>query len=159
MIMRLMEFTAQFPTNNTAGIFSGITDCKKSPLLVMAEMLNVSKPKKHRPVYRCKSFKMSVMDDLTAKTINRIVRNNLSPDSMVRTDNFWECSNHHLEDAFLLNYLDEFTYKLNRQHFGENLFDRLFVTCLSFNWQRGYLITGLPLKFSEMVVIFEKHAY
>lgn len=147
---------------------------KKTPVLVMAATEKVRDPMKHRPVYRCKYFKMKVMDDLTSKTINKIVSQALTPDSKVRTDNYrgytrldkvvrkhtatitppkeaskefpWvhiTISNakrnllnsyHHVSDVFLQNYLDEFTYKLNRRYFGDKLFDRLLVACLSFNW-------------------------
>lgn len=41
---------------------------------------------------------------------------------------------HHVDDVFLQNYLDEFSYKLNRRYFGEKLFDRLLVASLSFSW-------------------------
>ena len=41
---------------------------------------------------------------------------------------------HHVDDIFLQNYLDEFTYKLNRRFFGEKIFDRLIIACSSFSW-------------------------
>ena len=41
---------------------------------------------------------------------------------------------HHVDDIFLQNYLDEFTYKLNRRYFGEKIFDRLIIACSSFSW-------------------------
>lgn len=41
---------------------------------------------------------------------------------------------HHVDDIFLQNYLDEFTYKLNRSYFGEKIFDRLIIACSQFSW-------------------------
>ena len=43
-------------------------------------------------------------------------------------------SYHHIDDIYLQNYLDEFTYRLNRRYFGENLFGRLLIACVSFSW-------------------------
>jgi len=142
---------------------------KQTPVLVMAETEKVKDPKKKRPASRCKYFKMKVMQDQTANTINGIVRTSVSPDSNVKTDKYssyrrlnevvkkhtakitppdkagkelpWvhiTISNakrnllnsyHHVDDIFLQNYLDEFTYKLNRRYFGEKLFERLLIAC------------------------------
>ena len=41
---------------------------------------------------------------------------------------------HHIDDTYLQNYLDEFTYRLNRRYFGEKLFERLLIACISFCW-------------------------
>jgi len=41
---------------------------------------------------------------------------------------------HHVDDTYLQNYLDEFTYRLNRRYFGEKLFGRLLIACISFCW-------------------------
>ena len=41
---------------------------------------------------------------------------------------------HHVDDKYLQNYLNEYTYKLNRRYFGEKLFERLLIACISFNW-------------------------
>ena len=41
---------------------------------------------------------------------------------------------HHIDDSYLQNYLDEFTYKLNRRYMGEKLFERLIIACVSFAW-------------------------
>ena len=41
---------------------------------------------------------------------------------------------HHVDDSYLQNYLDEFTYKLNRRYFGDKLFERLLIACVAFSW-------------------------
>lgn len=46
---------------------------------------------------------------------------------------------HHVEDTYMQNYLNEFCYKFNRRHFGENLFYRLFNITISEAW---YLSTS-----------------
>jgi len=39
---------------------------------------------------------------------------------------------HHVDDTYLQNYLDEFTYRLNRRYTGDKLFGRLLIACTSF---------------------------
>jgi transposase-like protein len=39
---------------------------------------------------------------------------------------------HHVDDTNLQNYLDEFTYRLNRRYTGDKLFGRLLIACISF---------------------------
>lgn len=39
---------------------------------------------------------------------------------------------HDIKPEFLQNYLDEFCYKFNRRYFGEALFGRLLVACVSY---------------------------
>lgn len=41
---------------------------------------------------------------------------------------------HHVDSAYLQNYLDEFTYKLNRRFFGDKIFERLLIACTVFSW-------------------------
>ena len=41
---------------------------------------------------------------------------------------------HHVDDSYLQNYLDEFTYKLNRRYFSDKLFERLLMACVAFSW-------------------------
>jgi len=43
---------------------------------------------------------------------------------------------HHncLNEKFVQNYLDEFCYKFNRRHFGENLSERLMIAALETTW-------------------------
>lgn len=38
---------------------------------------------------------------------------------------------HDIKPEFLQNYLDEFCYKFNRRYFGEALFNRLLIACVS----------------------------
>lgn len=42
---------------------------------------------------------------------------------------------HKIKATYLQNYLDEFTYKLNRRYFGDRLFDRLLIAAASVHWQ------------------------
>lgn len=146
----------------------------RTPVLVMAETKTSKTRKKGRPAYSCKYFKMSVMADQSAETINDIAKESLDSSARVKTDNArgfsklnqvvrthkaktvkpkhagkelpWvhiAISNakrnllntyHHIDDSYLQNYLDEFTYKLNRRYLGEKLFERLIIACVSFAW-------------------------
>jgi len=38
---------------------------------------------------------------------------------------------HMVSKKYIQNYLDEFCYKVNRRYFGEKLFDRLLIACVS----------------------------
>ena len=39
---------------------------------------------------------------------------------------------HHMASKkYIQNYLDEFCYKVNRRYYGEELFDRLLIACVS----------------------------
>ena len=38
---------------------------------------------------------------------------------------------HHMSPLYLQSYLNEFCYKFNRRYFGEKLFDRLLMACVS----------------------------
>jgi len=39
---------------------------------------------------------------------------------------------HHVDDTYVENYLRAFTYRLNRRYFGDKLFGRLLIACISF---------------------------
>jgi len=39
---------------------------------------------------------------------------------------------HDIEPKYLQNYLNEFCYKFNRRNFGDKLFDRLLIACISY---------------------------
>jgi hypothetical protein len=39
---------------------------------------------------------------------------------------------HDIEPQYLQSYLNEFCYKYNRRYFGEKLFDRLLIACVSY---------------------------
>ena len=39
---------------------------------------------------------------------------------------------HHMSPEYLQSYLNEFCYKFNRRYFGENLFDRLLIACVTY---------------------------
>ncbi|MFV0419891.1 MAG: IS1595 family transposase, partial [Dysgonomonas sp.] len=45
---------------------------------------------------------------------------------------------HDIKPEFLPNYLDEFCYKFNRRYFGEALFGRLLVACVSYKNEFRY---------------------
>jgi len=45
---------------------------------------------------------------------------------------------HDIKSEFLQNYLDEFCYKFNRRYFGEALFNRLLVACVSYKNEFRY---------------------
>jgi len=42
---------------------------------------------------------------------------------------------HDIKPKYLQNYLNEFCYKFNRRYFGEDLFDRLLIACVSYKNQ------------------------
>lgn len=46
---------------------------------------------------------------------------------------------HNIKPKFLQNYLDEFCYKFNRRYFGEALFNRLLVACVSYKNEFRYV--------------------
>ncbi len=39
---------------------------------------------------------------------------------------------HDIEPQYLQNYLNEFCYKFNRRNFGDKLFDRLLIACITY---------------------------
>ncbi|GHV15598.1 hypothetical protein FACS1894169_07500 [Bacteroidia bacterium] len=45
---------------------------------------------------------------------------------------------HDIKPEFLQNYLDEFCYKFNRRYFGEALFGRLLIACVSYKNEFRY---------------------
>lgn len=45
---------------------------------------------------------------------------------------------HDIKPEFLQNYLDEFCYKFNRRYYGEALFNRLLVACVSYKNEFRY---------------------
>jgi transposase-like protein len=42
---------------------------------------------------------------------------------------------HMVSKEYIQGYLDEFCYKVNRRYFGEKLFDRLLVACVTINYK------------------------
>lgn len=44
-------------------------------------------------------------------------------------------SHHMVSMKYIQDYLDEFSYKVNRRYFGEKLFDRLMIACISINYK------------------------
>lgn len=47
-------------------------------------------------------------------------------------------SYHNIKPEFLQNYLDEFCYKFNRRYYGEALFSRLLVACVTYKNEFRY---------------------
>ncbi|SCQ21138.1 ISXO2-like transposase domain protein [Tannerella forsythia] len=45
---------------------------------------------------------------------------------------------HDIKPEFLQNYLDEFCYKFNRRYWGEALFGRLLVACVTYKNEFRY---------------------
>lgn len=45
---------------------------------------------------------------------------------------------HNIKPEFLQNYLDEFCYKFNRRYYGEALFGRLLIACVSYKNEFRY---------------------
>lgn len=41
---------------------------------------------------------------------------------------------HMISSKYAQNYLDEFCYKVNRRNFGEQIFDRLLIACVTTNY-------------------------
>ena len=41
---------------------------------------------------------------------------------------------YHVDETYLQNYLDEFTYRLNRRYSADKLFGKLLIACISFCW-------------------------
>lgn len=42
---------------------------------------------------------------------------------------------HMVSKKYFQDYMDEFCYKVNRRYFGEKLFDRLLIACVSYNYK------------------------
>jgi len=42
---------------------------------------------------------------------------------------------HMISKKYMQDYLDEFCYKVNRRNFGDNLFDRLLISCVAINYK------------------------
>jgi len=42
---------------------------------------------------------------------------------------------HMVSKEYMQGYLDEFCYKVNRRYFGDKLFDRLLIACVSINYK------------------------
>lgn len=153
---------------------------KKTKVLVMTESREVEgkTTKKGKP-RKVGFIKMQVINDLKSKTINSIVKNVVSKQSELITDDStsyvdlkkivdnhqaqvipkekigellpWvhiAISNakrmlldiyHDIKPEFLQNYLNEFCYKFNRRYFGEALFDRLILACVTHKNQFRYV--------------------
>ena len=164
----------QTPGKRQTPLKRGRGSQNQTPVMVMAESKKSQDPKKGRPLYSCRYFKMHAMTDLSSSQVLQIARENLDPDCQVRTDNYSSYSKlnqvvkkhtaktikpkqagkelpwvhisisnakrnlldkfHRIGDYYLQNYLDEFTYKLNRRFMFERLFEHLLIACVTFSW-------------------------
>jgi hypothetical protein len=61
---------------------------KRNPVLVMAQTEKVKDKKKHRPATRCLFFKMKVMPDQSAETVNQITSESICSEASVKTDKY-----------------------------------------------------------------------
>jgi transposase-like protein len=48
---------------------------------------------------------------------------------------------HMISKKYFQDYVDEFCYKVNRRYFGESLFDRLLIACVSINYKNFVNVT------------------
>ena len=46
-----------------------------------------------------------------------------------------------ISKKYFQDYVDEFCYKVNRRYFGESLFDRLLIACVSINYKNFVNVT------------------
>lgn len=44
-------------------------------------------------------------------------------------------AHHMVSKKYIQNYLDEFCYKVSRRYFGDELFDRLLIACVTINYK------------------------
>jgi len=153
---------------------------KQTKVMVMASTVyDFSKTKKHSKPTKFRFVKMVVVDNLKGQTDGEKISENITYDSVVKTDNYSSYSkikdkvwchipqkvnpkeadkvlpwihtmianakrtmlgvHHMISTKYAQNYLDEFCYKVNRRNFGEQLFDRLLIACVTTNY--GNIIT------------------
>lgn len=149
---------------------------KQSTVMVMASTVHdFSTKKQHKKPTKFRYVKMVIMENMTSKTVEEIVQDNIDYNSVVKTDKFTSYSkikdqvwshkaqkvpanevekvlpwvhtmisnakrsllgvHHMVSKKYMQDYLDEFCYKVNRRYFGENLFDRLLIACVSNNYK------------------------
>jgi hypothetical protein len=149
---------------------------KQSTVMVMASTIHdFNTKKKHNKPTKFRYVRMLVVDNLKGETVGQKVKENISNDTVVKTDNYTSYSrikdhvwchiskkvkpeeagkvlpwvhtmianakrtmlgvHHMISKKYAQNYLDEFCYKVNRRYFGEQLFDRLLIACVTTNYQ------------------------
>jgi transposase-like protein len=149
---------------------------KQSTVMVMASTIHdFNTRNKHNKPTKFGYVRMLVVDNLKDQTVEQKVKGNISPDSVMKTDNYRSYSKvkdnvwchiaqqvkpkdagkvlpwiqtmisnakrtllgaqHMLSKKYVQNYLDEFCYKVNRRYFGEELFDRLLIACVTINYK------------------------
>jgi hypothetical protein len=149
---------------------------KQSTVLVMASTVHDFKTeKKYNKPTKFRYVRMLVMDNLKSETVGQKVKENISKESVVKTDNYTSYTrikdhvwchipqkvkpedagkilpwvhtmianakrtmlgvHHMVSKKYAQNYLDEFCYKVNRRYYGEQLFERLLVACVTTNYK------------------------
>ncbi len=149
---------------------------KRSTVMVLAKTTYDRTPsKKHQKVSKFRYVKMNVMANLKGASVDRVIKRNVTPDSIVKSDSYSSYSNiknlvdihvkrtvepkeadkylpwvhtmianakrsllgihHMISEKYIQYYLDEFCYKVNRRYYGDKLFDRLLIACVSINYK------------------------
>jgi hypothetical protein len=149
---------------------------KQSTVMVMASTIHdFNAKKKYNKPTKFRYVRMLVVDNLRSETVGQKVKENISNDTVVKTDNYTSYSrirdhvwchiprkvkpeeagkvlpwvhtmianakrtmlgvHHMISKKYAQYYLDEFCYKVNRRFFGEQLFDRLLIACVTTNYQ------------------------
>lgn len=149
---------------------------KQSTVMVMASTIyNFNTQKKYKKPTKFRYVRMLVVDNLRSGTVGQKVKENISNESVIKTDNYRSYSrikdhvwchiaqkvnpeeagkvlpwvhtmianakrtllgvHHMISKKYTQQYLDEFCYKVNRRNFGDKLFDRLLVACVTTNYQ------------------------
>jgi transposase-like protein len=149
---------------------------KQSTVMVMASTIhNFNTKKKYNKPTKFRYVRMLVVDNLKSETVGQKVKENISNESVIKTDNYRSYSrikdhvwchiaqkvnpekagkvlpwvhtmianakrtllgvHHMISKKYTQQYLDEFCYKVNRRNFGDKLFDRLLVACVTTNYQ------------------------
>ena len=122
---------------------------KQMNVAVMAESTPLEDVETGRKSNQCRYFKMQVLHDHKADTINDVAKENFEEKSIVFSDKTtlkWvhiAISNakrtllgvfHKIKGKYLQLYLNEFCYKLNRRYFGSKVFDRLTLAVAKSYW-------------------------
>jgi hypothetical protein len=80
-------FTVNDARDPSAPVKRGAGSERQAKVVVMAESTPVAEPGKGHKKYRCGHFKMAVVGDLKAETIDRQAKAGIDPASELRTDN------------------------------------------------------------------------
>jgi hypothetical protein len=153
---------------------------KQSTVMVMASTIHdFHTQKKYNKPIKFRYVRMLVVDNMKSETVGLKVKENISNESVVKTDNYTSYSrikdqvwrhiaqkvkpeeagrvlpwvhtmianakrtllgvHHMISKKYTQQYLDEFCYKVNLRNFGDQLFDRLLVACVTTNYQNNII--------------------